>query len=197
MEQHRTKYSHVNWDKHELIVKELEGVLIHHLQKPNSVSQNVKFTNTGGVLVVTGDYGNWIFCREFHPSEEGFVSGGYWCEKLQIASTQEPYEMDSDAIIEELHRMVKEGAAEYGWEGNELEEMKEYYTNCLDYAEESKEIYQAFAHQNYPSFTDYECVVYLTDYKVWLKCVFDAFNEICRRLEKENQKEEEVAEAAQ
>ena len=40
------------------------------------------------LCVVTGDVGNWMFCREFHPSSKGHVSDYYWVEKLQMSSSQ-------------------------------------------------------------------------------------------------------------
>lgn len=32
MEKHRTKYTNIDWSKHELVVEELDEVLIHHLK---------------------------------------------------------------------------------------------------------------------------------------------------------------------
>lgn len=181
-----------DWSKHEIEVTKHDGVLIHHFKKPDTICGNVKFINCGGVLSVTGDYGNWIFCREFHPSKEGYVSGGYWCEKLRMASTQSASDFDSDLTRESLNEAIEKGAEEYGYSGDELEQMKEYYRGCLEYVEESKEIYQSHAYESLPSFTDHDSMITEHDLKPWLKCVFDAFNEICNRLEKESQTEEQA-----
>src|SRR3989344_2189435 len=83
----------VDFTKHELIVTEQEGLLVHRLKHPEYTYMNsVTFINTNGIMAVTGDYGNWIFCREFHPNDKEGVSGGYWLEKLKIASSQEGQE---------------------------------------------------------------------------------------------------------
>ena len=195
-EKYRTSLTNTDWSKHELIVVKNDTVVIHHLKKPDTICQNVKFINCSGVLSVTGDYGNWIFCREFHPSEEGYVSAGYWCEKLRIHSTQQTSDYDPKGTIESLKEAIEKGAEDYGYTGDNLKAMKEYYSDCLRYADESKEIYQAHAYDNYPSCADHEAVICEFELKIQLKYVFDAFNEICRRLEKESLTQE-VAEAAQ
>ncbi len=68
------KRTNLDFTKHELLITNQEGLLIHHLKVPNTVIYNVKFINTNGVMVVTGDLGHWIFCREFHPAPDEFVS---------------------------------------------------------------------------------------------------------------------------
>lgn len=67
----------IDFSKHELIIKETDDVTIHWLKIPNSIKKNIKFTNIEGNLVVTGDFGNWIFCRNFIPSGDGYVSDGW------------------------------------------------------------------------------------------------------------------------
>ena len=71
MEGRRTK---LNFSQHELHVIKQEDLLVHHLRKPGTDMDNIKYINTNGVMVVTGDYGNWMFCREFHPSADGLVN---------------------------------------------------------------------------------------------------------------------------
>ena len=178
----------VDFTKHELIVTEQEGLLIHRLKHPEYTHMNsVKFINTNGIMAVTGDYGNWMFCREFHPSAEGRVSSGYWCEKLQIASSQNGYEFDSEGTREEIQYGIEKGLEEYGYTGEELEEAKEYYEYLLNYVDESEWYYEANAYTEMPSFFDSEGVPNVKKVKIWLQIVFDAFDEICRRMKEENE----------
>ncbi len=50
------------------IDKESDNTITYHLKKPDTITNNIKFINTNGLLVVTGDFGNWVFCRDFHPN---------------------------------------------------------------------------------------------------------------------------------
>ena len=79
MEKNRHKRTDVDFSKHDLTIIKRENYLLHDLKSPDfDYTERVKFINIEGVLVVTGDYGNWIFCREFHPSSQGYVSDNYW-----------------------------------------------------------------------------------------------------------------------
>jgi hypothetical protein len=158
-------------------------LLVHELTRPgHSHMYKVKFINTNDVMVVTGDYGNWMFCREFHPSADGYVSDGYWHEKLGLYSTQEGKEFDSEATKKLIQDGLDGGLEEYGYEGDSLEQMKEYYEELMDYVECSDWEYEYFAYNNYPSFSDSECVPHIKKTKYWLQVVFDAFDEICIRM---------------
>ncbi len=172
----------IDFSKHELHIVQNDGVLIHHLKKPNTNSDNIKYINAGGILAVTGDYGNWIFCREFHPSASGSVSDSYWREKLHILSTQESQEFDSDATEKELKSLINGGYKEYGFEEHRLEEMVEYAEGCLNNVNDSEEDYRYYAYKNLPSFSDYESIVLINKTKFWLLAVFDGFEEICNRI---------------
>ena len=115
------KRSNCNFDTHELIITKNECCSVYQLKKPKTILDSIKFINTNGILAVTGDYGNWIFCREFHPSEDGFVSDGYWLEKLEIASSQDGREFSSELskkqildCLEEEGITEEEKAAAYG-----------------------------------------------------------------------------------
>lgn len=175
----------VDFSKHELNVVKEDHVLIHDLKIPHSVHNRVKFINTSGVLAVTGDYGNWIFCREFHPSKDGYSCDSYWGEKLQIAGNQKSTEFCPDLTEEYIKEEINGGLSETGYEGKELSQMIEYYKSCLNYLEEGEFWYQSFAYSNYPSFADYECIPECKKTPYWLEVVYDAFNEICDRLQNE------------
>ena len=103
--------------------------------------------------------------------------------KIKIASTQEPFEFDQ----EETEKLIRDGIdgelEAYGFSGDELETMIEYYEDTLLYnVDECEERYMVNAHDNMPSFCDSESIPHITKIKHWLLCVFDAFEEICIRL---------------
>lgn len=168
------KRTTLNFDKHILETIEQEGVLIHHLRLPNSFYDSFTFINTNGILAVTGDYNNWIFCREFHPSAKGYVSDSYWAEKLRISSEQQSHEFDSKGTINEIKEMLLEN--EYS------DEEKEYLEECMDNAQEHELDYTYFAYRELPKKWDTECVPFVKKIKPQLLYVFDAFDEICNRL---------------
>ena len=181
------RVEHISFDEHKLYITEKDGLLIHHLKKPDTIICNVKFINTNGVLLVTGDFGNWVFCREFHPSADGHVSDYYWVEKLIINSVQEGEEFDSEATIKEIEEGINGGLAEYGYEGDELKEAISYYEDILRYSDAEWE-YVGYAYSHIPGFMDAESVPNVKSIKTRLQIVFDAFEEICDRIKK---KEEE------
>lgn len=173
------KRTHIDFSKHEVLVTENEGLVIHYLKKPGTITDSIKFINTNGILAVTGDYGNWIFCRPFVPSAKSdLVSDGYWIEKLQISSCQNPYKH----CPEETTRRIKEIIAEleYGYSEQSAAEMREYYEDCLtDVDDEYDYIITA---RNYPPCADYECMIFGKVLNPWLNAVFDGYDEICTRL---------------
>ena len=102
----REKRTEIDFSKHVLTVNKQEGLLVHTLAKPNTYVQSFVFINTNDIMAVTGDYGNWIFCREFHPSKDGYVSDTYWVEKLRIGSCQEPSNFDSQTAQEQVTELL-------------------------------------------------------------------------------------------
>ena len=186
MRQKRTDY---DFSKHELIIEEKDGYLKHTLKHPEySKMHLIEFLNIQDKLIVSGDYGNWMFCREFHPSEEGYVSDGYWLEKLRMNSTQDPYEYNSEKTAELIKEKLKDLDEKYyndDIDGYTYYQYKEYYENeCLNYVDDEIEYqYNAFR-GNIPSNLDYEDIPYVRTVKPQLNIVFDAFDEICKRLKK-------------
>jgi hypothetical protein len=172
----------VDFSRHELHVTNQDGLVVHFLKKPDTNYDCIKFINTNGIMAVTGDYGNWIFCREFHPNAKGGVSSMYWHEKLEYASSQEGREFDGDLTKEEILMGLDTELEAYGYEGEKLCEIKEYYTELLDYVGLSQWEYEAYAYSNIPSFLCAENVPYIRKTKIWLQIIFDGFDEICRRL---------------
>lgn len=176
------KRTNLEFEDHELIVTQEGNTMVHYLKKPNTRIDSIKFINSNGIMAVTGDYGNWIFCREFHPTEkDNAVSDSYWEEKLRIASSQRPYEYDEEATIENIGRITREKNDE-----KELtEDEREYLKSLIEAAQEGDEhTYNRFAYENgVGRFSDYESIpTARTKTKYWLKVIFDAFEEVCRRM---------------
>lgn len=186
------RFTDIDWSKHEIIETKSEGYLKHSIKMPNSYTNSVILINTSGIMAVTGDFGNWIFCREFHPSADGEVSSGYWIGKLGISSCQEPKkycaESTEDALKERLAELNEE------WEpGKRRDEYKEYLEECLVRVNDELD-YTYYAYREMPNFLDYESVVFQKKIDYWLKAVFDAFTEICERMKpKEQELERSVA----
>lgn len=176
------KRTGIDFSKHELIVTENEFLTIYHLKKPNTYCDNIKYINTNGILAVTGDYGNWIFCREFHPEPKEGVSEGYWHEKLKILSTQEATEFDGEATKAALLEKLIEYKLEHSEDARE--DIIEYYEECINLCDDHELDYTYFAYREQPEGFDYEDVILLKDYKYWLKAVFDGFDEMCLRMQK-------------
>lgn len=172
-----------DFSKHKLHETRNDNLIMYHLKKPGTSHDNIKYINVGGIMAVTGDYGNWIFCREFVPSADGYVSDEYWIEKLHIASSQKGKEYDSHATEAAIKARNLE---EEGWQGKELQEMKEYLENCLRYVDNEFE-YTSYAYGHTPSFIDNESVTFVENTKYWLLMVFDGFDEICRLLNKKTE----------
>ena len=179
----RTKFDFSN---HEVLVTKTDDLLIHYLKVPGTVMDSVKFINTNGILAVTGDYGNWIFCREFHPTKEGYVSDHYWLEKLKITSCQNPYRYDPEGTATEIREILNNPEEELTPEEREyLQQGLRESDNELDYT------YHAFRN-GVGRYDDLEQVPLVKKLSVQLPYIFDAFEEICRRL-KESIKPEEAA----
>jgi len=144
----------------------------------------IQFMNTNENLIVTGDYGNWIFCRPFIPSSDGFVSDCYWLEKLKISSSQELSKYDPEETEKSIQKLLDSELEEYGYEGEELENLKSELSHLLYYVDDEIE-YNYNAYRD--SSLDYEQIPYETKLNYWLLIIFDAFDEICNRIKNEKQ----------
>ena len=191
MKKERKKYSDWDFSKYLLEIKKDELTTIHTLTLKDSGLGRVNFINVMDRLLVTGDFGNWVFCRSFIPSSEGYVSPNYWAEKGVIQSSQELEEFDKEATEKELKEYLEEYISEnYNMEADEYlanydddDETIDYINGCIERIEDGEFDYKRYAYREKPSTWDCEDVIYCTKYKIWLLIVFDAFNEICRRIE--------------
>ena len=176
--------TNIDFSNHELLITKNELIKIHHLKQPNTMVDSIKFINTERILAVTGDYGNWIFCREFNPSHDGYVSDYYWLEKLKISSSQEGTKFSGDKTKAEINDLIDKRVDDT-WCPEHRDDAISYYKSLLDYVSCGEHEYLEYAYNNYPDFMDYECVPIVNEIKYWLKAVFDGFEEICKRLKNE------------
>lgn len=180
----RTTFDFSNHTHRVEIFTSREGneIRVDHLREGASRMGYVKFVNDNQGLSVFGDFGNWIFCRPFHPSEGGRVSDRYWDEKLSIASCQECEKFDSDATRRELTELINGGLEGWGYEEKDLGKAKEWLTELLDYVDDELEYtYEAFRGEN-PTEMDFENIPFRKKRLSSLEVVYDAFEEICSRM---------------
>lgn len=176
---HTGKRTGIDFSKHEVLITQNEFVNIWHLKKPNTRHDSIQFINTNGIMAVTGDYGNWIFCREFHPDAKTGVSEGYWKEKLHISSCQKPEDYHEEKTRNRIAEMLLEDISDLD---------KTFLTDLLMYTENEIEYqYHAFLHLE--THLDSESIPYVTETKYWLLAVFDGFDEICERYRLEQIKQ--------
>ncbi len=168
------KRTDLDFTKHELEIIKHNGITIHHLRIPDTNVASFKFINACGVLIVTGDYSNWIFAREFHPQKGNYVSDEYWCEKLRMNSHQKSHEFDSKATEARLNELLKEA------DRSEIDKL--YYELCLSHVDEDEMVYLAYASMERPLHYD-ENIPYEEKIIPQLLYVFDAFEEICSRMD--------------
>ena len=170
------KRTNIEFDRHQDIVTFEGTATVHHFKTPDSFIHSVKFINIHGVLVVTGDFGNWIFCREFHPSKDGSVSDMYWIEKAQISSTQEPYRFDADTARKDIDELLS-NQEDYEWS----DEAREWLKELKSAAEGGRHEYFVTGWEH-PGDVDMENIPSGKRTNYQLEAVFDAFDEICRRM---------------
>ncbi|MBN2377042.1 MAG: hypothetical protein JXD22_11615 [Sedimentisphaerales bacterium] len=179
----RKKRTDADFSEFELHITHTEEICVHYLKKPGKMEGRVKFINTNGILAVTGDYGNWIFCREFRPSKDGHVSEQYWKEKLRFSSTQSGSHFSSADTRKVIESGLNGDLEEWGYEGSQLEQMKAYYQELLKSVDlsEGEYVAQAF-YDDRPSFLACEDVPFEKETDYCLLVVFDAFEDICDRI---------------
>ena len=180
----KNKRTNVDFTKHELRESHFKCEVTGHtsdiweLKVPNTMWHRVIFINSCNVLTVDGDYGRYSFCREFHPSAEGGVSDHYWLEKLRTGSDLVWDKFDSEATRKEIEELIESGLEEQGYEGGELERLKDQFRDLLTYVDDKIEYeYHAYRYCD----IDYDLIPYVKEDNVRLDIIFDAFDEICNR----------------
>lgn len=170
----------IDFSKHEITETKYPGVLIHKFALPHTIRNSVTFINTCGVMTVTGDFGNWVFCREFHPSPNGKVSDTYWDEKLRGSSeSQTSHEYCPKTTLELIEEFVNEFENDFGRVPNEKETE---WLDDLKYYVDDKLEYEYTAYRESPIDIDFEDIPYGKARHVWLNAVYDAFDSMCQKL---------------
>lgn len=171
-----------DFSKHKLIIKKTDDFSSYELLTPDTAINHVKFTNIDGLCLVTGDFYNWVFCRGFHPTKDGSVSDHYWCEKLQLSSSQNPYKWSAKKCRSEIEEKIKE-LEDCDYEPKEIDELKEFWNNCLNHIEDGCSVYyEAYAHGEKPYYLEHEDIPRGIVIQPYLEIIFDAFEEICKRM---------------
>jgi hypothetical protein len=99
-----------------------------------------------------------------------------------MSSSQDHAKYDSEETEKEIKELISTGLEEYGYEGAKLDQLKEWYTDLLDYTEDEIEyMYHAFR-SSYGN-VDYDEIPFVKKGSYQLLIIFDAFNEICSRLD--------------
>lgn len=201
----KTQRTDTDFSEHEITESHSDNAKIWKFKKPGTRVFSITFINSNGIMAVTGDAGNWIFCREFHPGGEG-VSDGYWCEKLEISSKQKsevfsPSET-KEAIKEEIKRYLIEDCDIDEVSTAEMDSILEWgdasinininiglqkiyiswLSDCYRWASEGGDHYRHMAYNNLPEGCDWESIIYETVIERQLQVVFDAFDEMTRRM---------------
>lgn len=183
------KYSEFDFSNHNLKVEEYEHITIHTLQLSETSSRlKVRFMNIPSHLIIDGDFGSWMFCRNFYPNGryDDYCQPSYWMEKLRMDSSQDPAKFDKDETEKELLEGINGGLEEYGYEGDKLKEAIEFFDDLLQFYLDDEIEYQYQAFRKLPYFMDCEQIPYVRTAPIQLLIVFDAFNEICNRLKQNN-----------
>jgi hypothetical protein len=171
----------VDFSNHELKVTESERVTIYEFKKPGTIVNGLTFIVGVGVTTVTGDFGNWVFCREFHPKPKDYVSRGYFDEKLRIASEQTCEAFDSEETLKEIENFKYTFYESFDREMTDEEE--DWIQSLIDNVYDDFQ-YKYIAYREMPNSLDFDYAPFGKKRHVWLEIVYDAFNEMCDAMEK-------------
>lgn len=172
------KRTGIDFSKHELHKSSYAGgeSVVYDLKIPNTIFNRIKYINTEDIMAVTGDYGNWIFCRGFHPSKDGNACDNYWAEKLRIASTQDPMKFSGTEACGAIDALLADPQNEFS------EEEKEWLGELQDAAKGGEEYAYIAKGMECPGSFPTEMIPSGKVYDVWFLTILDGFDEMCRRL---------------
>lgn len=173
-----------DWGKHKQVENTvfMDGkcVNMYTFADPETNNLAIKIINIEGLCVITGDLGNWIFDRCFHPIAGESVNVPYWLKKLRQNSTQQPCDFDTKETIRQIDEKVKE--IEETEHRLQLDKLL-YYNDCK--MESDNEVTYMAAAINIPECMNNEDIVVGKILNPQLACIFDAFNEMCNRMKPE------------
>ena len=121
---------------------------VDRLYVNDSDFNSVLFVNFKGILTVSGDFGNWVFDREFIPSEKNQYCIPYMNEKLRKSSEQSAGEFDSEATVASLKKRVTEILSEHFPDKIEKLEQREATLEDRSFFQEAVILFQTLKYQN-------------------------------------------------
>jgi hypothetical protein len=175
------KYPKIDFKNHELKITDCENITVYELKKLDTIVCSFVFIVGHGIMSVTGDYGNWIFCREFHPSAGDKVSRCYFDEKLEIMSQQKSKAFNSEDTLKKIKNFKKEFVSIYD---RPLNDDEKEWINELENSVYDQIEYENVAYRNTPPNIDYQDIPYSEVRHQRLEYVYDAFDEICSVMKK-------------
>lgn len=130
-----------------------------------------------GITSVTGDFGNWIFSKEFHPINDDTISRGYADSKLTYLSEQTCSKFDTGDTIELIEQFRNEFIELHDRDMNEdevdwLEQLDNHVYDEIEYT--------YVAYREKPDNIDYDSVPFGTIRHPRLDIIYDVFDEICK-----------------
>jgi len=183
----RKKRSNIDFSKHIHTSIKNSEVCIDKLHRVDENGAHLKemgvtFINCEGVLTVTGDFCNFVFYKEFHPSPDGEVSDSYWLSKLKEDSCQQPLVFDHEETTKQIQTLRKYLEDNFYDDPKNLRDALAYCDGCDDANGDVEWAYDAYAYGEKPDCIDWEDVPRGTVLVEFLPEIFDAFEEICKRL---------------
>lgn len=168
------------FENHIFSIEECGKFTIYKLKHPEySMMYKVEFIVGNNLTVVTGDYGNWVFCREFHPKTGEISSYNYLDEKLEINSVQKSTEFSTEETIKQLKHFVDNFTNNYGREMNEEERE---WVDLLDSSVFDEIEYTNTAFREKPNSIDYDEVPFGTRRLRRLEIVYNALDVMCEKI---------------
>lgn len=135
------------FETHTLCKKELDEVTIYNFKRPNSIIFSVNVVTYKGTTSISGDLGNWIFAREFHPVKGEKISRSYYDEKLQMKSTQKTEEYSEKKATEEIEYLKEEYS--------DNDEVLDFLEELEELVYDKNELYN-YSYMETPPCLDYE-----------------------------------------
>ena len=170
-----------DWSKHELIIKKYtsengEEITEYNLKKPETCMDMIVFCNHSGNLSVTGDYGNWIFDRAFYPKKDIKVFDFYWSEK-SCQTFGFDLEANLSAYAEEEKQTREKNPEIFDKNSSDYDEVLVEFYEEIQKCDDEIEYWNCIADHLIDEPYDYRKI------PEQLLIVFDAFEEICRRID--------------
>lgn len=192
------KRTQQDWSQHvhtREVFKNEKGdeIITDRLEKQGTLDEHIVFINDQSGLTVRGDFGNWVFNRNFMPNggNKVGVSDDYWTEKLITASEQKFDRLDFEQIEKDFKEDFKEWVFDYNRAPHQLKVIQEWKGEVLNAISDADELEYLYKMHRLPNPLDWghEEVPMAKKTPIWLNIVFDGFEEICRRMKAETHTE--------